>query len=47
MKVRPQIPHETKVLFRGKPATRWKLLNNKQTREKSQVVMRDSVASGK
>jgi hypothetical protein len=35
-----------KVLFRGKPATRWKLHNNKQTREKSQVVMKGSVASG-
>jgi hypothetical protein len=28
-----------KVLFRGKPATRWKP-HNKQTREKSQVVMK-------
>jgi hypothetical protein len=32
--------NETKNSFRGKPATRWKPHNNKQTREKSQVVMK-------
>jgi hypothetical protein len=32
--------NETKSTLRGKPATRWKLHNNKQTREKSQVVMK-------
>jgi hypothetical protein len=36
-KVRPQTFRMKTVLFRGKP-TRWKPHNNKQTREKSQVM---------